>query len=217
MEIAPLATSRHTTKGFDPARKIPEAVFAQLRILLRYCPSSVNSQPWHFIMAASATGKARIAKAATGIYAYNAPKIQNASHVVVLCVRTDMDDVHLAAILGQEQQDGRFPLPEDLEKQRKGRATYVDLHRNILRDLPPWMEKQVYLALGFLLLGAAALNLDACPMEGFDSEILGTELGLDAKGVRPLVLVALGYRGSDDWNARLPKSRLPVDRLFTDL
>ena len=26
-----------------------------------------------------------------------------------------------------------------------------------------------------------------------------------------------GYRGADDWNARLPKSRLPAEALFTDL
>lgn len=217
MDIARLAAIRHTAKAFDPGRKIPAAVFAPLRALLRHSPSSVNSQPWHFLVAASDSGKARLARAATGPYAYNAPKIQNASQVVVFCVRTDMDDAHLAAILGQEQQDGRFPLPEDLEKQRQGRAAYVDLHRNLRRDLPSWMEKQVYLALGMLLLGAAILGLDACPMEGFDPDVLASELGLAAKGLRPLVLVALGYRGRDDWNARLTKSRLPADRLFTDL
>lgn len=217
MDIARLAATRHTAKAFDPARKIPASRIAQLRALLRHSPSSVNSQPWHFVVAASDAGKARLARAATGPYAYNAPKIQNASQVVVCCARTDLDDAHLAAILGQEQQDGRFPLPEDLEKQRQGRAAYVDLHRNLRRDLPAWMEKQVYLALGMLLLGAAALGLDACPMEGFDPDVLAAELNLAAKGFRPLVLVALGYRSHDDWNARRPKSRLPAAGLFTDL
>jgi len=79
------------------------------------------------------------------------------------------------------------------------------------------MEKQVYLALGGLLLGAAALGLDACPMEGFDADVLAGELGLGAQGWRPLALVALGFRSADDWNAALPKSRLPAATLFTDL
>lgn len=217
MDLAKLATIRRTAKAFDPNGTIPEAVFDQLRVLLRHSPSSVNSQPWHFVVAASAAGKARLAAAATGPYAYNAPKIRQASHVVVFCVRADMDDAHLAAILAQEQQDGRFPLAEDMEKQRKGRAAYVELHRRIRQDVPHWMEKQVYLALGALLLGAAALGLDACPMEGFDAQIIDAELGLATRGLRAVALVALGVSGSGDWNAALPKSRLPAESLFTDL
>ena len=217
MDLAKLATTRRTAKAFDPNGTIPEAVFDQLRVLLRHSPSSVNSQPWHFIVAASDAGKARLAAAAAGPYAYNAPKIRQASHVVVFCVRADMDDAHLAAILAQEQRDGRFPLAEDMEKQRNGRAAYVELHRRIRQDVPHWMEKQVYLALGALLLGAAALGLDACPMEGFDAQVLDAELGLAARGLRAVALVALGVSGSGDWNAALPKSRLPAETLFTDL
>ena len=217
MDIAKLAATRHTAKAFDPSQRISDAVFTQLRGLLRLSPSSINSQPWHFVVAASAAAKARLATAAVGPYAYNAPKIQAASHVVVCCVRTDMDDAHLAAILAQEQKDGRFPLAADLEKQRKGRAAYVDLHRNVRQDIPHWMEKQVYLALGTLLLGAAALGLDTCPMEGFDAQVLDAELGLGARGLRAAVLVALGTRGAADWNAALPKSRLSAATLFTDL
>jgi len=217
MDIATLATTRHTAKDFDPGRKIPGPVIGQLRTLLRYSPSSINSQPWHFGMAGTAAAKARIAQAAVGPYAYNAPKIQNASHGVVICVRTGLDDAHLDAILAQEQKDGRFPLPEDMEKQRKSRLAYVALHRDVRRDLPHWMEKQAYLALGTLLLGAAALGLDACPMEGFDPDVLSNEFSFGSNGLRPVVLVAIGTRGAGDWNAKLPKSRLPAEALFTEL
>ena len=217
MDIAKIATTRRSAKAFDPARKIPESVFAQLRVLLRYAPSSINSQPWHFIVAASDAAKARLAAAAVGPYAYNAPKIRNASHVVVFCVRADLDEAHLAALLAQERKDGRFPRAEDLEKQRKSRAAYVELHRDVRRNVSSWMEKQAYLALGALLLGAAALGLDACPMEGFDAQLLDAELGLAVRGLRPAAMVALGVRGADDWNAALPKSRLPDEVLFTDL
>ena len=217
MDIATLARTRRTAKAFDPSRKLPAPILEQLLVLLRYCPSSINSQPWHFFIASSETGKARIARAAQGPYAYNAPKILNASHMVVCCVRTDLENAHLAAILDQEQVDGRFPRPEDLEKQRQARAAYVNLHRDVRRDVRSWMEKQVYLALGTLLLGAAALGLDTCPMEGFDPDALDAELDLRARGLASVVLVALGYRGANDWNAQLPKSRLPTSMLFTDL
>ena len=217
MDIAQIAATRHTAKAFDPAQRIPESVVAQLRTLLRHSPSSVNSQPWHFIIAASTAAKARLARATPPPYAYNEPKIRDASHVVVLCARTDLDAAHLDALLAQETRDGRYPDAAAQEAYRNSRAAYVDLHRTRRQDLPHWLEKQVYLALGTLLLGAAALGLDACPMEGFDGAALDAELGLPARGLKSVVLVALGTRGPADWNAALPKSRLPAETLFTDL
>ena len=36
----------------------------QIKTLLQYSPSSTNSQPWHFIVASTEEGKARVAKSA---------------------------------------------------------------------------------------------------------------------------------------------------------
>lgn len=215
MNIARIATTRHTTKAFDPARKIPAETFAQLETLLRFAPSSVNSQPWHFVIADDEAGKSRIAKAAQSGYAYNEAKIRNASHLVVFCVHQELNDRHLQAILDQEDADGRFASPEAKAGQHKSRSFYADLHRHQLKDARSWMEKQLYLAFGTLLLGAATLDIDTCPMEGFDVAILDEELGLSARGLTSVVIAALGYHGDDDFNAKLPKSRLPADVLIT--
>ncbi len=217
MNIASIAAARHTTKAFDPARKIPAERFAQLETLLRFAPSSVNSQPWHFVIADDEAGKSRLAKAAQGGYAYNEAKIRNASHVVVFCVRRELDDAHLSAILEQEDRDGRFATPDAKAGQHKSRSFYADLHRHEYKDARSWMEKQLYLAFGTLLLGAATLEIDACPMEGFDVGILDEELGLSARGLTSVVIAALGYHGSDDFNAKLPKSRLPAEAVITRL
>ena len=215
MNIAHIATTRYTTKAFDPHKHIGAATMEQLQALLRFAPSSVNSQPWHFVIAASNEGRAKIATATTGPYAANGPKVVNASHVAVLCSRTELDDTHLERVLEQEEQDGRFNTAEAKEMQTKGRGFYVNMHRNELHDTEAWMEKQVYIALGGLLLGAAALEVDATPIEGFDRAALDDALGLREKGLKSVVLVALGYRSEDDFNAGLPKSRLPADELFT--
>lgn len=218
MDIARFALSRHTCKAYDPTRKIPPEQVEQLKTLLRFAPSSVNSQPWHFIVASSEEGKARIARAAQhGAYTANGQKILNASHVVVFCARTALDEAHIAALLAQEEADGRFPTPEGREMQNKGRNYYINLHRFDAKDTQHWMGKQVYLALGTLLLGAAALEIDATPIEGFDARILNEELGLREKGLTSVVLAALGYRSPEDFNAKLPKSRLPVGTVISEL
>lgn len=215
MDIAKIITSRYTTKAYDPHKRLGAAQLAQLKTLLRFAPSSVNSQPWHFVIAEGDEARAKIAKATTGPYAGNAQKVLNASHVVVLCARTDLDDAHLERVLAQEEKDGRFPSDEGKAAQLKGRNFYVNMHRNELRDTREWMEKQVYLALGTLLLGAAAMEIDATPIEGFDHATLDEVLGLRERGLTSVVLAALGYRSSDDFNASLPKSRLPDEAVFT--
>lgn len=217
MNIAELATTRYTTKAFDPSRKVPADLIEQLKTLLQYSPSSTNSQPWHFIFAHTEAGKARVAEATSGNFAFNTDKVKNASHVVVLCVREDLDEAHLQALLNQEAQDGRFASAEAQANQHALRSRFVSAHRDVLQDAPAWMEKQVYLALGTLLLGAAALGIDACPIEGLDVPQLNRSLDLPAKGLRGVVLVALGYRSEADFNAKLPKSRLPQSVVISEL
>ena len=218
MDIADIARRRHTCKAYDPDRRLSAEQLAQIRQLLRCSPSSVNSQPWHFFIAASDEAKARIATATRHpVYAANTPKILQASHVVVLCARQAMTDEMIERITEQEFRDGRFPAPEGRANQLKSRRFYVNLHRTDLRDVQPWMEKQVYLALGTLLLGAAAMGIDATPIEGFDARALNAELGLAEQGLSAVVLAALGYRSDADFNAALPKSRLPVEDVITEL
>lgn len=217
MDIVQIARNRYTTKAYDRTRTIPQAVIDRLRELLRLAPSSVNSQPWHFVVAATAEGKERIAQSTDAGFSFNSPKVRDASHVIVLATRIEPDASHQQALLDQEERDGRFINDAARSAQSGARASYTNLHRFERKDVAHWYEKQTYLALGTLLLAAASLGVGATPMEGFDADVLDRELGLREKGFTSTVIVALGYSGADDVNARLPKSRLPAEAVFTDL
>jgi len=215
MHIADIAQTRYTTKAFDPSRKLSADQAQQIETLLRFAPSSTNAQPWHFVIASSDEGKARLADTFAGGHAYNEPKVRNASHVVVLCTRQAISEEHLQTVLAQEQRDGRFANEEARTGQHKGRSHFVNLHRFERRDAQHWADKQAYIALGFLLLGAATLGVDACPIEGFDQGAVDAALGLRERGLSSAVVVALGFRSDADFNAKLPKSRLPADQVIT--
>lgn len=215
MTLNDAVLSRHTVKAFEPGQTLPQNDIDTLLNVLQNSPSSVNSQPWHFVVASTAEGRAAIAKSTGGAFSYNEAKVLNASHVIALCMKSDLTEEHLQNVLEQEQKDGRFASEEAKAGQDKSRRGYVDMHRYELRDVPQWMEKQVYLALGGLLLGAAMLGIDATPMEGFDSRELDLALGLREKGLTSVVLVSLGVKSDKDFNASLPKSRLPRDEIFT--
>ena len=217
MNIIDVAKSRYTTKVFDSSKKIPAEKVEQIKQLLRLSPSSTNLQPWHFILASSDEGKARVAKATSGFYSFNEPKVLNASHVVVFCAKTTLDEDYLSKVLQQEQADGRFANSEVMAGQNKGRTYFANLHRFDYKDAQHWMEKQVYLNVGNFLLGVAALGIDAVPIEGFDARILDTEFGLREQGFTSVVIVPLGYRSKDDFNADLPKSRLPLSETLSEV
>lgn len=215
MNISQIVSSRYSTKSFDPYKKISEQDFAQIKALIRFSPSSVNSQGWHFILADDDVGKARIAKAAEA-YPYNAPKILNASHVVVFCSKQSVDKAHLNAVLDQEEQDGRFATPAETRPGREtGRGNFVALHRETLHDENEWLARQVYLNIGFTLMGVAAMGIDSVALEGLDFNVLNQEFGLTDKGYNALCVVAFGYRNEDDFNADLPKSRLAEELIFS--
>tara|TARA_R110002051_G_scaffold52783_1_gene99946 strand:+ start:117 stop:776 length:660 start_codon:yes stop_codon:yes gene_type:complete len=208
---------RYTTKEYDSTKKISDADMAKVKNLLRKSPSSVNLQPWHFIVAETTEGKARIAKGTQGFFHFNEPKVINASAVVLFCSKIDADDVYYQYIADTEDKNGRFPN-EDIKNGFLGAVkAFAGIHKYDLKDLQHWMEKQVYLNIGSFLLGVASLGIDATPMEGIDVKALDEEFGLRAKGYTSLVAVSLGYRTESDFNSpdKTPKSRLPESEIFT--
>lgn len=217
MDTLATAKTRYATKAYDAEKKIPQAQFEKLLEILRFSPSSVNIQPWHFLVAESDQAKQRIASALTGNYVYNAAKVLNSSHTLVFCTRTDISAEYLEQLLQQDDLSGRFKDEAAKQGQRATRSGYVEFYRNELKNLPAWMENQTYLALGQLLFAAGLEGIDATPMEGFDRELINKEFGLTEKGLKASVIVALGYRSDSDFNAKLPKSRLPDEVVFTRL
>ncbi|MFK3660251.1 oxygen-insensitive NAD(P)H nitroreductase [Scandinavium sp. NPDC088450] len=217
MDIISVALKRHSTKAFDASAKLTAEQAENLKTLLQFSPSSTNSQPWHFIVASTEEGKARVAKSAAGGFVFNERKMLDASHVVVFCAKTAMDDAWLEKVVDQEDADGRFATPEAKAGNHKGRTFFADLHRKELKDDSHWMQKQVYLNVGNFLLGVAAMGLDAVPIEGFDAAIMDEEFGLNEKGFTSVVVVPVGRHSVEDFNASLPKSRLPQSTTVTEI
>ena len=215
MDILEYAEKRHAVKSFDPEKKIKPEIIKKVEKLLRISPSSINLQPWHYIIAETEEGKNQVAESATGDYSYNKPKMLDASHLVVFCSKKTLENRYLEKLLDQEEADGRFRDMKARESQYGVKFGFSNRHRNDLGDTVEWMRKQVFISAGFLLLGAASLGLDACPMGGFDNKVLDEVMGLKEKGFNSQLVIALGYRSSKDFNADLPKSRLSEDEIFT--
>jgi nitroreductase/dihydropteridine reductase len=155
------------------------------------------------VVAASPMARARVGKAVQNGFELNEAKIQTAS-VIVFCSRMNLSAEHMDDVAGHEHSDGRFPNAETDGRWRELVKGGLAAHEFGFQDLPHWIEKQTYLALGIALMAAAALHVDALPMEGFRHDILDEELDLNERGYTSTVLLALGRQSEDDYIRRTP-------------
>lgn len=218
LDISAVVKHRYTAKAYNPEKKVSPELLEKVRELIRFSPSSVNSQPWHVLIAGTEAGKARVAKATEGSFVFNKKAVLGASHVLVFCARNDINEDFLLKILDQEEADGRVPHEGEIrDKVHNGRSWAVNWHRNDLRDFNIWADRQIYLNVGQVALGVAALGIDATIMEGFDLSIVDQEFALAEKGLHSLVIMAIGYHDAEaDHNAARPKSRLPYAEILTE-
>lgn len=217
MNIINLLQKRYSAKDFDSSKKLSDEQVADIKLLLQLAPSSTNIQPWHFILAMTDEGKARVVKSMHDFYSFNADKCMGASAVVVFATRVDISEEYLLHVLDVEERDGRFTEPEFKDQMHGGRSIFHGMHQYDYKDATHWAEKQVYLNLGNFLLGVAAMGLDALPMEGCDMKVLNEEFGLREKGFTASFAVAVGYHTDQDFNASLPKSRLPQSEIIEEI
>ena len=218
MNLNELTETGHFTKAFDPTRRIPDETFDTLLKFIYSIPASVNAQSSHYIVAGNTEARERIARVMGAGFEFNMPKVSNASHVIVFATRETLTNEYLDELHEKEIADGKFPDSSVADYWKGIVRMWIDLHRYDVKDLQHWMEKQTYLALGMSLMAAAALGIDAAPLEGFNSRTIDAELGLREKGFTTTVLLALGYRDEkSDFYVETPKSRLPMTRHFSFL
>jgi nitroreductase/dihydropteridine reductase len=219
MNIIEIIENRYSTKVFDPNKTISAEDFEKVKLLLQKSPSSTNLQPWHFILADNEQGKKRITKGTQGVYQFNEAKILDASHVIVFCAKTGVDKEHMDKVSELEEKDGRYASEEIMQKIYNARNYFANMHKYDFKDQQHWLEKQVYLNIGNLILGVATLGIDSLIMEGIDFKALDEEFALREQGHTSVAVVSLGYRSENDFNTidQLPKSRFPQDEIFTIL
>lgn len=199
---------RYATKQFDPTRKISAQDWAVLEEALLLTPSSGGLQPWNFIVVTDPAVRAKLLPASFG-----QAQITNASHLVVFASKKNFNESdvdahikHVAEVQGVSVE-ALAPLRGMLV------GGIVQSMDEKARDA--WARNQAYIALGNLLVSAAVLGIDACPMEGFDRARYDEILGLGAKGLASAAIATLGYRLPTDKYASAPKVRFPREQIFT--
>ncbi len=209
MNITKLLEERYTVKKFDTEFKLTDTQLAEIKSLLQSSPSSVNVQPWQFTVATTKDGIEKVAKS-TANFGFNDEKIRDASALIVFSVK-DIDENHFNDVTQTEDEDGRYSQVEFKEATDNGRKYFYNFNKEQNKG-QMWLQNQVYLNAGHFTMGASVMGLDTVIMEGFDPEVLASELNL--KNQTPVLIIGVGKGADDDYNKNLPKSRLAQDKII---
>ena len=197
---------RYAVKKFDPTKKIPDVTWNALEQSLVLAPSSFGMQPWRFFVIRNPETRKQLQE-----YAWGQSQVVEASHLVVLAIKTHINNDNVDAYIERVSTVRQTPK-ENLQ----GLETMI---KGFLKEPPfpldpdAWATRQVYIALGFFLYSAALLGIDACPMEGFMPANVDELLGLPEQGYKAVVMCTAGYRAEDDKYADLAKVRYTTEEV----
>lgn len=213
--IADLQT-RYTAKRYDATKRVPQDQLEVIYEAMRLSASSINSQPWKFIVIESDAAKQRMHDTFANKFQFNQPHIKASSQIILFAHNPKYTRDDYAKVVDQGIIDKRTKA-EDREHAFGGFA-FAELNTDENGDTSSWTKAQTYLALGNTLHVLARLGIDSTTMEGVDSELISEIFAEELDGYQCDVALAIGYHHSDeDYNASLPKSRLPLEQVLTVL
>lgn len=186
---------------------VPEAKLKTILEAIQLAPSSVGLQPYTVLVISNKETKERIFNEAAP-----QPQIKESSHLLVFAAwekvtAKDIEKyINLIASTRDVSVDSLSKFQDSIGGSILGRTDEVNFS---------WTARQAYIALGHALVAAATEHVDATPMEGFNNAKLDEILGLDAKGLKSVVIMTLGYRDDKNDNlAQAKKVRRPHEELF---
>jgi nitroreductase / dihydropteridine reductase len=199
---------RYTTKKYDATKRISADELAVITEALRMSASSVNSQPWKFIVIESDEAKQRFHDTFANKFQMNQKHAKEASHIILFAHHSRYTQEQYKKVVEAEVLSGHLPAEKKDEMMSKG-LFFAELTADANGSNGHWTKAQTYLALGNALHTVARLGIDSTPMEGIDSGMISTLFKKELNGYVCETALALGYHLEDeDYNYGQPKARL---------
>lgn len=204
---------RYTTKKFNPEKRVSKDDLDIIYNALRLSPSSINSQPWKFIIISSLEAKKKMAKTFEGDTPANRHKtnknhVFDSSEIILFAYNPKYSENDFDKVVNKYISDKRIKLED--KKGAFNIFSFAKLKQDKSGLTENWCKSQLYISFGNAIHTLARMKIDSTPMEGVNSvlieEIFKDELG----GFKCGLALAIGYRDENDENAKAIKSRLDL-------
>lgn len=194
---------RRSVKNYDPSIKISREEMTEILAGATRAPSSVNMQPWRFVVIDSDEGKATLAPLAK----FNQNQVNTSA--AVIAVFGDMNHFQYADEIFNKAVELGYMTQEVKDMQLKAFTPY---YQNISdSDLQDVMLIDAGLVSMQLMLVARTHGYDTNPIGGFEKDQIAEAFGLDKKRYVPVMLISIGKLATEGH----PSYRLPVETITT--
>lgn len=201
---------RYATKRMT-GQTIPQEKLDNILEAIKLAPSSVGLQPYNVIVLGNKALKDKIYHEAASRQA----QIPDASHLLIFAAWEKLTSQHVDDYINLIASTRNVTVESLAGFHSSINGGILSRGEDVNFD---WAARQAYIALGHGLVAAATEEVDATPMEGFDSAKLDDILGLREKGLRSVVILALGYRDQEkDPLANAKKVRRSHEELFISI
>jgi len=198
-------TDRRSIRKYDPTIKISREEMNEIISDASRAPSSMNMQPWRFIVVESLDAKEKLRPVLYG----NQLQLDTSSAMIVIF--TDLKKYEYAEKIYNKAFDAGL-MPADVREKQL---------RNITNMIPTLKEESVERG-GLIDCGLAAMQLmqvarehgyDTCSIGGFRHEIIASALGLDENRYKPVMILSIGKAAEEGY----PSVRLDIEDTTTYL
>lgn len=212
-DIIKILNERYTAKKYQKGIELDKETLEKIKKILTLSPSSLNLQPWEFILVKTNKSKELI-KDAFIDYSMNLDSVLDCSLVCIFLKKNNLDYTHIKNVLEKENKDNRFSSNQLFENSLNQRLNVLNIEKEAQSN---WIEKQIYLNVGHFVLATHLLGLNSTIMEGFDKNKIDQIFKLREKNLSSVLIVCLGYSDNlNDYNKKLKKSRLNYNDLIKE-
>ncbi|WP_223593740.1 nitroreductase family protein [Neobacillus bataviensis] len=192
---------RRSIRNYDTSVKISKEEMTEILTEATLAPSSVNMQPWRFLVIESDEGKATLAPLAR----FNQTQVETSS--AMIAVFGDLNNFEYGEeIYSKAVELGYMPLGV-----KEGQMSRLTAH---FSTLDPQVNKETVLIDGGLvamqlMLAARAHGYDTCPIGGFEKDKIAEAFGLDKDRYVPVMLISIGKAADNGYKS----VRLPINKV----
>ncbi len=165
---------RYATKKFDSTKKVSEDKIQRILEAANLSASSIGIQPYKFVLVRDEEKRKVLVE-----HSFAQNQVVDASHLLVIAIRTDIDEKYLENYVDFMEVERGLPKGA-LDAYKEMAAGFLKM-QDTPEKMNTWTAKQVYLAMGTLLIACAEEGVDSVPMEGFVPPMYDEVLGLKEK------------------------------------
>ncbi|USK44872.1 nitroreductase family protein [Cytobacillus oceanisediminis] len=194
-----IITGRRSIRNYDPTVKISREEMAEILEEASLAPSSVNLQPWRFVVIDSKEGKETLAPLAK----FNQRQVETSAAVIAVFVdmksETFIEKIYDTAVekgyMPADVRDKQVPsikgLMENMTFEQKKEMNLIDVGLVSMQ----------------LMLAARAHGYDTNPIGGYEKDRIADAFHLDRERYYPVMLISIGKAADQGYKS----VRLPVE------